>query len=160
MKFFQGRYEESYTVIIGCGRLGAGLAESLSADGQSVLVMDEEEDSFRKLSSGFDGFTEVGDGTDFDDLQEAHIEKAQTALIVTDHDNANIMIAQIVKVHFQVPRVIARLYNPARKKLCEEFGIETICPSELSAQQIRNLLTQPGSEGTSASGESRPEVSQ
>ena len=55
MTLFKNKKQSSYTVIIGCGRLGANLANTLSEEGENVLILDKEKDSFRKLSSSFGG---------------------------------------------------------------------------------------------------------
>ncbi len=132
--------EELYTVIIGCGRLGANLANSLSEQKQNVLIIDRSKESFRKLSTSFGGLTVVGDATDMDVLSEAEIEKADVALVVTDSDNVNIMVSQMIKEIFHTALVIARLYDSERKYVYEELGIDIICPADLSAMEIKKLL--------------------
>ena len=39
MKFFETKKQDAYTVIIGCGRLGANLANTLSNEGENVLII-------------------------------------------------------------------------------------------------------------------------
>lgn len=140
--FNQNGSQNGYSIIVGCGRLGANLANTLSDEGQDVLVIDQDKSSFRKLSLSFGGLTLEGDGTDFDVLQEAQIDQADVVVVVTNNDNANVMIAQIAHEIFHVKRVIARLYDPERECVYREFGIDTICPALLSANQINKLLTQ------------------
>lgn len=140
MKFFERNNRSPYTVIIGCGRLGAHLANTLSNEGENVLILDENRDSFRRLATNFGGLSVVGNGTDFDVLQEAQIRRASAVIAVTNDDNTNIMIAQIARDVFDVKRVIARLYDPECETVYQEFGIDTICPSTLSAKKIDNLL--------------------
>lgn len=130
-----------YVVIIGCGRLGANLANALSERGDSVLIMDKDKNSFRKLAPSFGGLSIVGDGIDFDVLKESKIEEADAVIIVTNNDNANIMIAQISREIFHVKRVITRLYDPERELVYKEFGIDTICPSVLSTIEIEKILS-------------------
>ncbi len=140
MKFSEAKKQDTYTVIIGCGRLGANLANALSNEGENVLIMDENRDSFRRLASNFGGLSVVGDGTDLDMLREAQIRQASAVIAVTNDDNTNIMIAQIARDIFHVKRVIARLYDPERETVYQEFGIDTICPSVLSVKEIDKLL--------------------
>lgn len=140
MKFFETKKRDTYTVIIGCGRLGANLANTLSNEGENVLIMDENKDSFRRLASNFGGLSVVGNGTDFEMLREAQIRQASAVIAVTNDDNTNIMIAQIARDMFHVNRVIARLYDPECETVYQEFGIDTICPSVLSAKEIDKLL--------------------
>lgn len=140
MKIFETKKQGTYTVIIGCGRLGANLANTLSNEGENVLIMDENKNSFRRLASNFGGLSVVGNGTDFDMLREAQIQQASAVIAVTNDDNTNIMIAQIARDIFRVNRVIARLYDPECETVYQEFGIDTICPSVLSAKEIDKLL--------------------
>lgn len=132
--------QEEYTIIIGCGRLGANLANVLSEKDGDVLVIDKSEDAFRKLSPSFGGLTLQGDALDFAVLKEANVKKADVVVVVTNNDNINIMIAQMVKNVFQIKRVIARLYDPERECVYREFGIDTICPAILSAKEIDNIM--------------------
>ena len=118
----------------------ASLANMLSDNGTNVLVVDNDERSFRKLSSSYGGLTVVGDATNLSVLKEALIEKAQVVVSVTDNDNTNIMVAQIAKEMYNIPHVICRLYDPERECVYQEFGINTICPAVLSANEISKLL--------------------
>ncbi|MDR3263965.1 MAG: TrkA family potassium uptake protein [Clostridiales bacterium] len=140
MKLISNKKKENYTVIIGSGRLGSGLANALSDDGANVMIIDSDKNSFRKLSPSFGGLTLLGDATDIDVLHEAQAEKATAIVAVTDNDNTNIMIAQMVKELFKKERVIIRLYDPELECVYGEHGIDTICPAVLSAKEINRLL--------------------
>lgn len=140
MTLFKNKKQSSYTVIIGCGRLGANLANTLSEEGENVLILDKDKDSFRKLSSSFGGLAVEGDGTELDTLKAADVQRADTVVAVTNNDNVNIMIAQIAKECFSVKRVISRLFDPERECVYQELGIDTICPAVLSANEIDKIL--------------------
>ena len=140
MTLFKNKKQSSYTVIIGCGRLGANLANALSEEGENVLILDKEKDSFRKLSSSFGGLAVEGDGTELDTLKAADVQRADTVIAVTNNDNINIMIAQIAKECFSVKKVISRLFDPERECVYQELGIDTICPAVLSANEIDKIL--------------------
>lgn len=145
MGLFEAKKPINYTIIVGCGRLGANLANELSNQGDNVLIMDEDKNAFRRLAPNFGGLSLVADGTDLDKLCEAKIEHASAVIAVTNHDNTNIMVAQIARDLFSVDRVIARLYDPECETVYRELGINTICPAILSANEIDKLL-----EGTCA----------
>lgn len=130
------RKEKDYTVIIGCGRLGATIANTLSDENKNVMVVDSDEDSLRKLSSSFAGQTYVGDASDYFVLDEINLKKANVVIVVTHKDNLNIMLAQIAKEIYHVERVIARLYDPERDVVYKELGIETIYPAYLESEQL------------------------
>ena len=140
MTRFKNKKQSTYTVIIGCGRLGANLANTLSEEGENVLILDKNKDSFRKLSSSFGGLAVEGDGTELETLKAADVQRADTVIAVTNNDNINIMIAQIAKECFSVKKVISRLFDPERECVYQELGIDTICPAVLSANEIDKIL--------------------
>ena len=140
MKLF-GNKKNDYIVIIGCGRLGANLASALSDDGGNVLIMDKAKDSFRRLSPSFGGLSVVANGTDLEALEQAKLSAASTVIAVTNNDNTNIMVAQMARDLFHVNNVIARLFDPERESVYQEFGIKTICPAVLSVKEIDKMLT-------------------
>ena len=143
MELWGKKTDRDYTVVIGCGRLGANLANTLSDDGGNVLIIDKNKDAFRKLSPSFGGLAVTGDATDLSVLREAQINKADVVVAVTNDDNVNIMAAQLAREMFQNRRVIARLYDPEKECVYHEFGIDTICPAVLSAQEIARILSEP-----------------
>ncbi len=126
--------KSQYIVVVGCGRLGSILASKLSAEGNSVVVIDLDESNFDNLGGEFSGFQIVGDATELAVLRSAKADKADCLLAVTDSDNINIMVAQIGKKLFELPTVLARVFDPNREAIYREFGIETISPTQLSAE--------------------------
>jgi len=135
------RDKDEYIIIVGCGRLGGHLASLLSEERKSVVIIDREETAFSKLSEDFSGFTMEADAIEMETLIRARIERADVVVATTDDDNTNIMIAQIAKEIYQVPKVIARLFELAREAVYHEFGIETICPTVLSAEAFRDIIS-------------------
>ena len=117
MDFFKTaqRKGSGYTVIIGCGRLGASLANAISDKDASVMIVDRDERAFRKLGTSYGGLTLTGDATDIAVLRSAEIERADTVVSVTNEDNTNIMVAQIARNVYHIPNVICRLYDPERR---------------------------------------------
>ena len=132
--------KSALTVIVGCGRLGSVLADSLSDQGKNVIVIDENEEAFRKLSPSYAGLTLTADAADLHSLAEAQVPKATSVVIVTNNDNTNIMIAQLVREQFPDPQVICRLYDPQRACVYQKLSIQTICPTTLSSRVIEHLL--------------------
>ena len=140
MKLFAKKKNGSYTIIAGCGRLGANLANILSDSGGNIIIIDKNPDAFRKLSPSFGGIVLTGDATEMTVLSNAEIEKATAVISVTNNDNTNIMVAQLAKEMFSIRRVIARLFDPECECVYQEFGIDTICPAVLSTLEIDKLL--------------------
>lgn len=127
-------------VIMGCGRVGAQLAGLLDADGHSVTVLDTDAYSFRRLPANFGGTALIGNGLDQEVLKRAGIEKADAFFVVTQGDNRNVMAAQIAKHVFNVPKVVCRIYDPLRQELYSTLGLETLSPTTIFAQMLREKL--------------------
>ncbi len=127
-------------VIMGCGRVGAQLAEQLDAAGHSVIILDMNSYSFRRLPPTYKGKAIVGNGIDMEALKRAGIESAEVFVAVTQGDNRNIMAAQIAKRMFNVPRVICRIYDPLRQELFQTMGLEAISPTTIFADLLRKRI--------------------
>ena len=141
-------------VIMGCGRVGGRLAGLLESDGHEVTIVDNDSYSFRRLPPGFRGAALLGNGIDVDVLRRAGIEKADAFLALTQGDNRNVMSSQIAKHIFNVPRVVCRIYDPLRRDLFEELGLEAISPTTVFAQLLREKLEAPGPQRESQAEES------
>jgi trk system potassium uptake protein TrkA len=128
-------------VIMGCGRVGARLARLFDREGHDVSVVDLHADSFARLGEDFRGQTVAGTGIDEDVLKSLGIEHADIFLAVTNRDNSNIMAAQIARISFRVPRVIARIYEPDREETFHQLGLETICPTTLISNRIYEAVS-------------------
>jgi trk system potassium uptake protein TrkA len=128
------------SIIIGCGRVGAGLAQSLCQRSQSVTVVDQEATAFERLGTGFTGQTIVGTGFDRDVLLHAGIERADGLAAVTGYDETNVVLARLARQMFRVPRVIARLHDPRHAEVYRRLGIQTITPLIWGIQRLAELL--------------------
>jgi trk system potassium uptake protein TrkA len=65
-------------------------------------------------------------------------------LAITSYDNVNLMVAQVAQIVFGVPQVMARVNDPSREAVYREFGIETICPTNLTAAAFLGALRESG----------------
>ncbi len=73
-------------------------------------------------------------------MRKADIESADAFVAVTQGDNRNIMASQMAKHIFNVPRVLCRIYDPLRQELYETLGLETISPTTIFAQMMKEIL--------------------
>lgn len=129
-----------YIIIVGCGRLGAILANRLSKEGHSVVVIDRDANAFRKLSPDFSGYRIQSNTVEIAALREAQIEKADCLLATTDQDNVNMMVAQVAKSIYGVPTVLARVYEPAHEVIYHELDVKVISPTHLAAGAFLEVL--------------------
>jgi len=124
-------------MIIGCGRVGSVLANRLDEVGHQVVVLDRNQQAFRRLSEKFKGERIVGNGLVEEYVRPMLQEKADILFAMTDKDNVNLMIAQRVKQNFQMERVVAVVHDSILSGLYKELGVETVCPTDLV---IKDLL--------------------
>lgn len=128
-------------IILGCGRLGAHLARRMDHEGHQISVIDRNGESFARLGTDFRGSMVLGTGIDQDILKRAGVESADAFIAVTNGDNTNAMAAEIAKLVFKVPRVVARLYDPVREDTYHTLGLmETVCPTIIGADRIHELV--------------------
>lgn len=129
-----------FIIVVGCGKVGARFAQVLSEEGHDVVIIDNDSEAFKLLDPDFGGLTVTGIPIDQDVLKKAGIQRADVVTAVTPDDNINIMVSQMAKEIFKVPRVVARIYNPARGHVFNEFGLDTICPTEITVDLMRSML--------------------
>jgi trk system potassium uptake protein TrkA len=128
-----------HVIVVGCGRVGSGLALSLSAEGHSVAVIDKNERAFRRLKD-WDGQRLVGSGFDRDDLEEAGALDAAALAAVTSGDNTNILTVRIARETYKIPHVVARIYDPRRAEIYQRLGIPTVATVTWTIDQVRRRL--------------------
>lgn len=121
---------------MGCGRVGAELADALGQRDFTVSVIDKNSSAFEHLHPGFAGSTFVGPGFDRDILEEAGVRKADVFIAVTNGDNSNIVCARIAKEHYGCKTVAARIYDPRRAQIYERLGIPTVATVAWTTDQV------------------------
>ena len=102
------------------------MAIRVSELGHSVAIVDKNPRAFRRLPPDWPGVTVVGSGFDRDALDAAGAPKAGALAAVTSGDNSNILTARIARENYNVPRVVARIYDPRRAEIYQRLGIPTV----------------------------------
>jgi trk system potassium uptake protein TrkA len=123
-------------IVIGCGRVGSAVAQQLQGSGWDVTVLDENEDALGRLGETWSGGFVVGHGMDLQLLREAGIEDADAAVVTTDGDNTNIVIAQAAQKQFAVPTVVVRILDPARAQFYATRGLRIVCPTSSAIETL------------------------
>lgn len=142
-------------IVVGCGRVGAHLANLLAAERHQVVVIDSNPASFGRLSREYTGRMLTGVGFDRDVLLQAEIEGADALAATTDSDNVNIVVAVTAKETFEVPHVVARIYDPQAADIYRREGIPTVTPTLWAANTMRAMISEArlGTVTTFGSGE-------
>lgn len=141
-----------HVIVVGCGRVGSGLVTQLEAAGHTVAIIDRQRRAFRRLE-GTAAEQLVGTGFDRDMLVRAGAERAGGFAAVTSGDNSNILSARIAKETFQIPSVVARIYDPRRASIYQKLGIATVATVAWTTDQVvRRLMSDTTSVWTDQSG--------
>jgi trk system potassium uptake protein TrkA len=128
-------------VIMGCGRVGATLAQEIESRGHSVAVIDQNPEAFRRLSAEFGGQKVTGIGFDRETLIQAGIEDTYAFAAVSDGDNSNVLAARVARETYGVENVVARIYDPKRAEIYQRLGIPTVATVRWTADQVlRRML--------------------
>jgi trk system potassium uptake protein len=135
-----------HIVIMGCGRVGSTLAHILEDRGNSVAIIDQDPEAFRKLRASFKGSRVTGVGFDRDVLAQAGIDKADAFAAVSSGDNSNIIAARVARESFGIDRVAARIYDPRRAEVYQRLGIPTVATVRWTADQMLRKLLPEGAE--------------
>jgi trk system potassium uptake protein TrkA len=136
-------------IIVGSGRVGAGIASQLAEEGHEVIILDIKTESFRRLAPGFSGQALRGDGTDTSVLERAGAQDCEWFFALTNGDNRNILAAQLAKQAFGIPHVLCKINDPVRSKTYATLGIDTINRTEMIIDSIGRYMGKPAVPGAS-----------
>lgn len=135
-------------IILGSGRVGSAIAQSLAAAGNYVSVIDNDPDSLMRL--GGDAFTGdffVGEAMDPDVLERAGITGADAFIASTDDDNINVVMAQIAQRRYDVPNVVVRVFDPDKAAFYEQRGLRVVCPTNRAIDEMIAAVVEPARAG-------------
>ncbi len=131
-------------LVIGCGMVGAAVANTLDARGHDVSVIDRNTECFDLLSGQFGGFTSTGVAIDTVVLKHAGIETCDVLFALTEEDDMNIMASQIAKTEFNVPKIFTQITDIKKGALYEEMGLSVICPTKLTVTAACAAIEEQG----------------
>ena len=123
-------------LIMGCGRVGASVAQALAQEQYELTIIDTDADSFRRLPSDLPIEAVVADGTREEELRRVGIENADVFVAVVQQDTRNALAAQIARHIFRVPKVVCRINDPVRQQMFQGVGLEAISPTRLVSEMI------------------------
>ena len=134
-------------IIVGSGRVGAGLASQLAEEDHEVVILDISTDGFRRLAPGFSGQALRGDGTDASVLERAGAGEAEWFFAMTNGDNRNILAAQLARQTFAIPHVLCKINDPVRSRAYAILGLDTINRTEMMLDSIGRYMGKPAVPG-------------
>jgi trk system potassium uptake protein len=128
-------------LVLGCGRVGSGLARELTHRGVEVVVVDQDAAALARLRQGVAARKVTGSVLHRPVLAEAGIERADAVAVVTGDDHVNACVALVARRQLRVPTVIARLDDPGTAVVTQRLGIRTLASVTWGIQRIADLVT-------------------
>ena len=136
-------------VIVGCGKVGANIAEELAQEKHDIALVDSNANVVQELSNSLDVLGVIGDAVSLSTLQDAGVEKSDVLLAVTSSDETNMLCCLFARKANPKIKTIARVRNPIYSKeinyIKDELGLTLIINPEMAtAREIARLLRFPG----------------
>ena len=121
-----------FVLVVGGGKVGYYLAKELIESGHEVVLMEKDPARAAQIADDIGSIVIGRDGCEGNHLAEAGCERADVVAAVTGDDEDNLVICQMAKHHFDVPRTIARVNNPKNEYLFRHLGVdELISPTRM-----------------------------
>ncbi|MEA2547577.1 MAG: trk/ktr system potassium uptake protein [Chloroflexota bacterium] len=121
-----------FVLVIGGGKVGYYLTKELIGSGHEVVLMEKERDRANQIADEIGSVVIAHDGCEGKYLAQAGANRADIVAAVTGDDEDNLVICQMAKHHFDVPRTIARVNNPKNEALFKHLGVdELISPTRM-----------------------------
>ena len=115
-----------YILIVGCSEVGYHLTKALLASGHEVVVVEKNWDRYQLLTGELGSVAFAGDGTEERTLRQAGITRADVLVAVTGRDETNLVICQMAKHIFQVPRTMALVKDPKNEPIFHVLGVDVV----------------------------------
>ena len=118
-----------HAIVAGGGKVGANLARSLRRMGHEVVLIEQSQFRFDRLGAEFEHQIVHGDATELHILELAGIARPpELVLAVTGDDEDNLIICQLARDSYRVPKVVARVNDPRNQEHFDLLGIsQTVC---------------------------------
>ncbi|MGH2407056.1 MAG: potassium channel family protein [Candidatus Limnocylindrales bacterium] len=115
-----------YVIVVGGGKVGYYLTKELLAAGHEIVLLEKDPRRARQIADEVGSIVLARDGCEGKYLAEAGANRAAIVAAVTGDDEDNLVVCQMAKHHFDVPRTIARVNNPKNEELFRHLGVDDI----------------------------------
>jgi len=132
-------------LVVGCGRLGASIAQRVAERGGEVTILDYDRQSFAThLPKDFKGRMVTGMEIDTDVLRRAGIEEARSVVIVSRDESTNMMVADVARHVFGIENIIVRIDQPQLHDLYKSLGFDVLSPIAEATELLERRLAVQG----------------
>ena len=117
--------DQLFIIVVGAGKMGLNLTKLLVSEGHEVLLVEKDRARYNELSSELGENIYHGDAAESDVLKQIGTNRANTVVAVTGQDDTNLVICQMAKIMYMIPRTIARISNPKNEDIFSELGVQS-----------------------------------
>src|SRR5262245_8685097 len=134
-----------YVLIVGAGKVGWNLARELIQKRHEVTVIESDQARYAVVEEELEHSVHYGDGSELWVLERAGIERSDLVIAVTGDDEDNILISQVAREKYGVPRIVARCNNPRNLQHFELLGVKpAISATDLIPRLIEHEVPKYG----------------
>ncbi len=134
-----------YLVVVGGGKVGYYLTKTLVNEGHEVLLIEKNKKKVDTYLDRFGSVVMLGDGCEVSTLEAAGVGRADVVIAATGDDEDNMVVCQVAKARFNVPRTIARVNNPKNEQLLRGLGVdETVNQTNVTLNILEQMIPEHG----------------
>ena len=127
-----------YIIVVGGGKVGYSLCKALLDEGHEVLIIERDPSRCEQINEDIGAVCLRGDGAETSTLSDAGTARADMVVATTNEDEDNLVVCQVAKHKFSVPRTIALVNNPKNETIFKKLGIDcTVSATTLILEHIQ-----------------------
>ena len=127
-----------FVLTVGGGKVGVNVARTLLGMGHEVVLVEQDRQRYPSLDEEFEHSAVLGDGTEMFVLEQAGIKRPPDVLVaVTGDDEDNMVICQLAREAYGVPKVVARVNDPRNQ---QHFDLLGITPTVSATSMVLALI--------------------
>ena len=131
-------------LIFGCNRLGGNLVEDLSGKYDNITVLGDDQDCLESIAE-YQGVRVIltAEPKMQDYLLEGNIDHCDVFLAMSGDDHQNVLVSQIAKYIYNVPKVVCHLDSPQLQIMYAALGLDVVGYSFGLLQDVRQVIQRP-----------------
>ncbi len=133
-----------FIIVVGAGKMGLSLTRLLISEGHEVLLVEKEKERYNELYQELGENISMGDAAESDVLKNIGTNRANVVVAVTGDDETNLVICQMAKIMYMIPRTIARISNPKNEDIFSTLGVDNVVNTTKIINSIIEKEVDPG----------------
>jgi trk system potassium uptake protein TrkA len=118
--------DQLFVIVVGGGKMGYNLTRLLIKEGHEVLLVEKDRARYSELDPELGEHIYMGDAAESETLKTIGTNRANVMVAVTGDDATNLVICQMAKIMYMIPRTIARISNPRNEDIFSTLGVDAV----------------------------------